>query len=132
MVPQDVLHWLQTQYPDEYEKAVPSDLVNSQLETAHKKLLKHITTELTKSTRMDPNTEHPVGGLLGVLRKVFNYAQLAHPSASFSPMMEFPPANPNLSEVVEASDAVRLRILRQVRFDIKTKQTLDMVLCANG
>jgi len=132
MVPQDVLHWLQTQYPDEYEKAVPSDLVNSQLETAQKKLLKHITTELTKSTRMDPNTGHPVGGLLGVLRKGFNYAQVGHPSASFGPMMEFPPANPNLTEVVEASDAVRLRILRQVRFDIKTKQTLDMVLCANG
>jgi len=132
MVPQDVLYWLQIQYPNEYEKAVPSDLVNSQLETAQKKLLKHITTELTKSTRMDPNTGHPVGGLLGVLRKGFNYAQVGRPSANFGPMMEFPPANPNLTEVVEASDAVRLRILRQVRFDTKTNQTLDMVLCANG
>jgi len=132
MVPQDVLHWLQTQYPDEYEKAVPSDLVNSQLEAAQKKLLKHITTELAKSTRMDPNTGHPVGGLLGVLRKGFNYAQVGRPSANFGPMMEFPPANPNLIEVVEASDAVRLRILRQVRFDTKTNQRLDMVLCSNG
>src|SRR5699024_7714464 len=132
MVPQDVLHWLQTQYPDEYEKAVPSDLVNSQLEAAQKKLLKHITTELAKSTRMDPNTGHPVGGLLGVLRKGFNYAQVGRPSANFGPMMEFPPANPNLIEVVEASDAVRLRILRQVRFDTKTNQKLDMVLCSNG
>src|SRR5699024_4935054 len=41
-------------------------------------------------------------------------------------------ANPNLTDVVEASGAVRLRILRQVRFDTKTNETLDMVLCANG
>src|SRR5699024_8229230 len=58
--------------------------------------------------------------------------QPGRPAAMFGPMMEFPPANPNLTEVVEASDAVRLRILRQVRFDTKTTQTLDMVLCANG
>lgn len=132
MVPQDVLYWLQTQYPDEYEKAVPSDLVNSQLETAQKKLLVHITKELAKTTRMDPNTGHPVGGLLGVLRRGFHYAQVGRPAAMFGPMMEFPPANPNLTEVVEASDAVRLRILRQIRFDTKTKATLDIVLTANG
>src|SRR5699024_9936352 len=132
MVPQDVLHWLATQYPDEYEKAVPSDLVNSQLETAQKKLLTHITKELAKTTRMDPNTGHPVGGLLGVLRRGFNYAQTGRPTASFGALMEFPPANPNLTEVVEASDAVRLRVLRQVRFDTKTNSTLDIVLCANG
>src|SRR5699024_9194026 len=132
MVPQDVLRWLATQYSDEYEKAVPSDLVNSQLETAQKKLLTHITRELAKKTRMDANTGHPVGGLLGVLRKGFTYAQVGRPAATFGPMMEFPPANPNLTEVVEASDAVRLRILRQVRFDTKTNETLDMVLTANG
>lgn len=132
MVPQDVLHWLQTQYPDEYDKAVPSDLVNSQLETAQKKLLTHITKELAKSTRMDPTTGHPVGGLLGVLRRGFHYAQVGRPTAMFGPMMEFPPANPNLTEVMEASDAVRLRILHQVRFDTKTNSTLDIVLTANG
>ena len=26
LVPGDVLHWLATQYPDEYEKAIPADL----------------------------------------------------------------------------------------------------------
>lgn len=39
LVPQDVLHWLSTQYPDEYEKAVPSDLVNTPRAAAEKKLL---------------------------------------------------------------------------------------------
>lgn len=132
MVPEDVLHWLSTQYPDEYEKAVPADLVNGQRTDAEKKLLLHITKELAKATRMDATTGHPVGGLLGVLRKGFTYAQVGRPAAKFGPMMEFPPANPNLTEVVEAADAVRLRILRQVRFDTTSNDTIDVVLTANG
>src|SRR4051794_32639878 len=68
MVPADVLHWLSNQYPDEYEKAVPSDLTNGTLELAQHKLLDHIIKELRKTTKMDPITGHPVGGLLGVLR----------------------------------------------------------------
>lgn len=132
MVPGDVLHWLSTQYPDEYEKAVPADLVNSQKTDAEKKLLLHITKELAKATKMDATTGHPIGGLLGVLRKGFAYAQVGRPAAKFGPMMEFPPANPNLTEVVEASNAVRLRILRQVRFDTTSNDTIDVVLTANG
>jgi type I restriction enzyme R subunit len=132
MVPKDVLHWLRTQYPDEYEKAVPGDLVNGQKTDAEHKLLEHITKELAKTTKMDPTTGHPVGGLLGVLRKGFTYAQVGRPAAKFGPMMAFSPANPNLTEVVEAAAAVRLRILRQVRFDTTSSETLDVVLTANG
>lgn len=132
MVPGDVLHWLSVQYPDEYEKAVPSDLVNEQKTESERKLLSHITKELAKTTRMDPTTGHPVGGLLGVLRKGFSYAQIGRPTAKFGPMMAFPPANPNLTEVVEAAESVRLRILRQVRFDAKTNESIDLVLLANG
>lgn len=132
LVPGDVLHWLATQYPDEYEKAVPGDLVNGQKTAAERKLLQHITKELAKTTRMDPTTGHPVGGLLGVLRKGFTYAQVGRPAAKFGPMMAFPPANPNLTEVVEAAAAVRLRVLRQVRFDTTTNDSIDVVLTANG
>lgn len=132
VVSDDVLHWLSTQYPDEYEKAVPADLVNGQKTDAEKKLLLHITKELAKTTKMDPITGHPVGGLLGVVRKGFTYAQVGRPAAKFGPLMAFPPANPNLTEVVEAAAAVRLRILRQVRFDTTTNETLDVVLTANG
>ncbi|GAB2835463.1 type I restriction endonuclease subunit R [Streptomyces daliensis] len=132
MVPTDVLHWLATQYPDEYEKAVPGDLVGEQKADAERKLLEHITKELAKVTRMDPTTGHPVGGLLGVLRKGFSYAQIGRPAAKFGAMMAFPPANPNLTEVVEAAGSVRLRILRQVRFDTKTNESIDVVLIANG
>lgn len=132
MVPVDVLHWLITQYPNEFEKAVPGDLVGEQKADAERKLLGHITKELAKTTRMDPTTGHPVGGLLGVLRKGFSYAQIGSPTAKFGPMVEFPPANPNLIEVVDAADSVRLRILRQVRFDTKTNESIDVVLLANG
>lgn len=132
LVPADVLHWLATQYPDEYEKAVPWDLTGAPRSAAETKLLMHLTKELAKTTRMDPTTGYPVGGLLGVLRKGFSYAQVGRPTANFGPMMAFPPANPNLTEVIEASDAVRLRVLRQVRFDTTTNETLDVVLTANG
>ena len=132
MVPADVLYWLATQYPDEYEKAVPEDLVGEQKAVAERKLLEHITKELAKATRMDPTTGHPVGGLLGVLRKGFSYAQIGRPAAKFGPMMAFPPANPNLTDVVEAAAAVRLRVLRQVRFDTNTNESIDVVLLANG
>lgn len=132
MLPADALHWLATQYPDEYEKAVPGDMVGEQRSDAERKLLDHVTKELAKATRMDPTTGHPVGGLLGVLRKGFAYAQIGRPTAKFGPMMAFPPANPNLLEVVEAAASVRLRILRQVRFDTKTNESIDVVLLANG
>lgn len=132
MVPRDVLSWLAAQYPDEYEKAVPADLVNGQRDAAERKLLEHITKELAKTTRMDPTTGHPVGGLLGVLRKGFSYAQVGRPAATFGPMVIFPPANPNLTEVREQAEAVVLRVLRQVRFDTATTETIDVVLTANG
>jgi type I restriction enzyme R subunit len=132
VAPADVLHWLAAQYPDEYEKAVPGDLAGEQRTDAERKLLEHVTKELAKTTRMDPTTGHPVGGLLGVLRKGFSYAQIGHSAAKFGPMMAFPPSNPNLTEVVEAAAAVRLRILRQVRFDTKTNESIDVVLLANG
>jgi len=131
LVPGDVLHWLSTQYPHEYEKAIPADLTDGQLDKAERGLLTHLTKELSKATRVD-TTGKPVGGLLGVLRTGFTYAQVGRPSAKFGPMMEFPPANPELVEVAEASDAVRLRVMRQVRFDATTKETIDVVLCANG
>ena len=131
LVPGDVLHWLSTQYPDEYDKAIPADLPDGQRDKAERGLLTHLTKELSKATRVD-TTGKPVGGLLGVLRTGFTYAQVGRPSAKFGPMMEFPPANPELVEVAEASDAVRLRVMRQVRFDATTKETIDVVLCANG
>lgn len=132
MIPGDVLHWLATQYPDEYEKAVPATLLNGALQVAQTKLLEHLVKELAKTTSMDPITGHPTGGLLGVLRKGFSFAQVGHPTAKFGPLMAFPPANPNLLSVAEQANAVRLRVMRQVRFDTASSGTIDVVLTANG
>ena len=132
LVPGDVLHWLATQYPDDYEKAIPADLMGRPRDTAERALLTHLTKELGKTSRIDTTTGKTVGGLLGVLRTGFTYAQVGRPAAKFGPMIVFPPARPELIEVSEASDAVRLRVMRQVRFDITTNETIDVVLCANG
>lgn len=132
MVPGDVLDWLQSQYPDEYEKAVPSDLPASSLLQAQTKLLDHIIKELVKVTKMDPISGHPVGGLLGMVRKGFKYSQVGRPTATFGPLMAFPPANPQLISVMEQATAVKLRVLRQVRFDTNTSDEIDVVLTANG
>ena len=132
LVPGDVLHWLATQYPDEYEKAIPADLTGHPRDAAERALLTHLTKELGKTSRIDTTTGKTVGGLLGVLRTGFTYAQVGRPAAKFGPMIVFPPARPELIDVSEASDAVRLRVMRQVRFDITTNETIDVVLCANG
>ena len=132
LVPGDVLHWLATQYPDEYEKAIPADLTGRPRDAAERALLTHLTKELGKTSRIDTTTGKTVGGLLGVLRTGFSYAQVGRPAAKFGPMIVFPPARPELIDVSEASDAVRLRVMRQVRFDITTNETIDVVLCANG
>lgn len=132
LVPGDLLHWLATQYPDEYEKAIPADLTGRPRDTAERALLTHLTKELGKTSRIDTTTGKTVGGLLGVLRTGFTYAQVGRPAAKFGPMIVFPPARPELIDVSEASDAVRLRVMRQVRFDTTTNETIDVVLCANG
>lgn len=132
LIPNDVLHWLSTQYPEEYEKAIPADLADGPRTSAERSLLNNLTSQLNKQTRLDTTTGAPVGGLLGVLRTGFSYAQVGRPTAKFGPMMAFPPANPELTEVTEASDAVRLRVMRQVRFDTTTNESIDVVLCANG
>ncbi|WP_326745320.1 type I restriction endonuclease subunit R [Streptomyces sp. NBC_01760] len=106
--------------------------MNGALDLAQKKLLDHVLKELGKPTKMDAITGHPMGGLLGVLRKGFSYAQVGRPTAKFGPLMAFPPANPQLTSVVDQADAVKLRVLRQVRFDTKTTETIDVVLTANG
>ena len=132
LVPGDVLHWLATQYPGEYEKAIPADLTGRPRDAAERALLAHLTKELGKTSRIATTTGKTVGGLLGVLRTGFTYAQVGRPAAKFGPMIVFPPARPELIEVAEASDAVRLRVMRQVRFDTTTNETIDVVLCANG
>lgn len=132
LYPADVLEWLSTQYPDEYEKAVPADAAEATRATAERKLLEYIADRLETRTRKDPQTGRTLGGLLGTLREGFKYAQVGARSASFGPMVAFPPANPLVKTATERAEKNILRVLRQVHFDPKTNETLDLVLTVNG
>ena len=132
LYPADVLEWLSTQYPDEYEKAVPADAAEATRATAERKLLEYIADRLETRTRKDPQTGRTLGGLLGTLREGFKYAQVGARSASFGPMVAFPPANPLVKTATERAEKNILRVLRQVHFDPKTNETIDLVLTVNG
>ena len=132
LYPADVLRWLSTQYPDEYAKAVPSEAGEATREVAERKLLEHIAGRLESKTKKDPQSGRTVGGLLGTLREGFKYSQVAARSASFGPMVAFPPANPLLTQVAERANDNILRVIQQVHFDPKTNETIDLVLTVNG
>lgn len=132
LYPADVLEWLSTQYPDEYENAVPADAAGATRANAEHKLLEYIADRLETRTRKDPQTGRTLGGLLGTLREGFKYAQVGARSASFGPMVAFPPANPLVKTATERAGKNILRVLRQVHFDPKTNETVDLVLTVNG
>ena len=54
LVPGDVLHWLSTQYPDEYDKAIPADLTNGQRDKAERDLLVHLTKRPASTRQGNP------------------------------------------------------------------------------
>ena len=128
----DVLEWLSTRYPEEYAKAVPADVPEATREVAQRKLLERVAEQLESKTRKDPQSGRTLGGLLGTVREGFKYAQVGARSASFGPMVAFPPANPLLEKVAERAQDNILRVIRQVHFDPKTNETIDLVLTVNG
>lgn len=132
LYPADVLSWLKTQYPDEYDKAVPADATEPSRQVAERKLLEFIAKRLESKTKKGPQSGRTLGGLLGTLREGFKYAQVGARSASFGPMVAFAPANPLLTGVQEQADRNVLRVIRQVHFDPKSNETIDLVLTVNG
>ncbi|TVS23110.1 type I restriction endonuclease subunit R [Corynebacterium sanguinis] len=134
LFPEDVLHWLSTQFPDEYEKAVPSDLTGEALATAQRKLLQQLAHRLDTPVKVDPNSGRTTGGLLGTLFEGFKYSQVGRRSASFKDMVAFPPAHPLLVSEQQRADENRLRVIRQVHFDSApgANDTIDLVLLVNG
>lgn len=128
----DVLYWLQTQYPDEFEKAVPSSLTGTNRQVAVNKLLDRLVEKLGSTPRLTARTKKVSGGLLGTLRDGFSHSQLGRQKATFPEMVTFFPENPLYTDVAARARANRLRVLRQVRFDTKSTETLDLVLTVNG
>ncbi|HAT1211841.1 type I restriction endonuclease subunit R [Corynebacterium striatum] len=132
LFPADVLHWLSTQYPEDYAKAVPQDAPEATRENAQRLLLEYVAKRLESATRKDAQTGRIRGGLLGTLREGFKYAQPNARSATFGPMVAFPPANPLSVSAAKRAQDNRLRIIRQVHFDNTSGETLDLVATVNG
>lgn len=132
LFPADVLHWLSTQYPEDYAKAVPQDAPEATRENAQRLLLEYVAKRLESATRKDAQTGRIRGGLLGTLREGFKYAQPNTRSATFGPMVAFPPANPLSVTASKRAEENRLRIIRQVHFDTTSGETLDLVATVNG
>lgn len=132
LFPADVLHWLSTQYPEDYAKAVPEDAPEATRENAQRLLLEYVAKRLESATRKDAQTGRIRGGLLGTLREGFKYAQTNARSAAFGPMVAFPPANPLSMSAAKRAQENRLRIIRQVHFDPSSNETIDLVATVNG
>ncbi len=128
----DVLAWLQDQYPDEFEKAVPSNLAGIDRQVAVNKLLDRLVEKLDSTPRIRARTKKVAGGLLGTLRDGFSHSQRGRQKATFKNMVAFYPENPLYTDVTEKAKMNRLRVLRQVRFDVESNHTLDLVLTVNG
>ena len=128
----DVLYWLETQYPEEYAKAVPESLAGIQRDVYVSKLLDRLTEMLDKTPILNNKTKKVQHGLLGTLRGGFSHSQRGQMKATFGPLVAFYPENPLYTNAIEDAQKNRLRVLRQVPFDTKGTDTLDLVLTVNG
>lgn len=129
----DALWWLRTRYPDEYVKAVPEHLSDAERALAENSLIKGLVRSLNRKPTADRTKGGSRGRLMGTLRNGFSHKSMAvGTSATFDGMVTFPPANPVVDTVAKHAELNRLRVIRQVRFDTKTNQTLDIVLLVNG
>lgn len=128
----DVLAWLQEQYPDEFEKAVPAGLTGTDRQVAVNKLLDRLVEKLDSTPKLTARTKKVAGGLLGTLRDGFTHSQRGRQKATFKKMVAFYPENPLYTDVTAKAKTNRLRVLRQVRFDVNSTETLDLVLTING
>lgn len=128
----DVLYWIETQYPEEYAKAVPESLTGTQRDVYVSKLLNRLTEMLDKTPILNNKTKKVQHGLLGTLRGGFSHSQRGQMKATFGPLVAFYPENPLYTNAIEDAQKNRLRVLRQVPFDTTGTDTLDLVLTVNG
>ncbi|RNM05431.1 type I restriction endonuclease subunit R [Micrococcus sp. RIT608] len=128
----DALHWMSTQFPDEYAKAVDPSLTGGGRTAAEHRLLTALSTAIGQKVRVDKATGAVATGLLKVLRTGFKHTQTSGRTADFPEMVTFPPANPDLVKEAERASQNRLRVIRQVHFDTKSNETIDIVLVVNG
>lgn len=128
----DALEWLQTNYPEQYEIAVPSEEGHVVKRLAEDRLLRRIGDVIKSPSTVNQRNGRIEGGLLGLLRTGFTVTVLGQGTAKFGGMAAFTPQNPHNTGEIERAATNKLRVIQQVHFDTKGKDTIDLVLLVNG
>lgn len=132
LFPEDVLHWLQTQYPEQYERAIPPTANDVERQSRERRLLNRLTKELDLTPILDGITRKVNGGLLGTLRDGFTFTQTDLGTVNFPDMAGFFPYDPAKTDVIDKAKENRLRVLQQVHFEKGGGGEIDLVLLVNG
>lgn len=132
LFPEDVLHWLKTQHPEEYERAIPPTANDVERKSRERRLLNRLTKELDHTPILDGITKKVNGGLLGTLRDGFSFTQADLGTVNFPDMAGFFPYDPAKTDVIDKAKENRLRVLQQVHFEKGGLGEIDLVLLVNG
>ncbi|AUM16934.1 MULTISPECIES: type I restriction endonuclease subunit R [Rhodococcus] len=119
LFPEDVFGWLADTQPQQLVKRVKPDLTGKALERARQGVL----ATLAKALDADPKAN---GGTLSVLRRGFKDL-----NAQFS-MCQFRPNTSLNATTAKRYEAVRLRVMRQVRYSTRHHNSIDLVFFVNG
>jgi type I restriction enzyme R subunit len=119
LFPADVLAWLAETQPQEVSKVVKV----GDSEVSKVRAEKALVQRLAKSLDLPLANG---GGALNVLRKGFKVG-----SAKFE-MCQFKPADSLNAATLEKYSKVRLRVMRQVHYSKKNRNSIDLVLFVNG
>jgi type I restriction enzyme R subunit len=119
LYPEDVLTWLAETQPQEFSKFVKV----GDSETSKARAENALVQRLAKSLDL-PLVNG--GGALNVLRKGFKDG-----SAKFD-MCQFKPADSLNAATLERYSKVRLRVMRQVHYSKRNRNSIDLVFFVNG
>ena len=119
LYPPDLFAWLEDTQPDQWAKIVKPDATDAQQHKAKEALLDRVVKVLN-------NPLNAGGGTLNLLRKGFSTG-----AAKFK-MAEFKPATTLNPDATARYQAMRLRVMQQVRYSTKHGNSIDLVLFVNG
>ena len=119
LYPPDLFAWLEDTQPDQWAKIVKPDATDAQQHKAKEALLDRVVKVLN-------NPLNAGGGTLNLLRKGFSTG-----AAKFK-MAEFKPATTLNPDATQRYEAMRLRVMQQVRYSTKNTNSIDLVLFVNG
>lgn len=119
LFPADVLAWLADTQPQEFSKVIKA----GDSETAKARAENALVQRLAKSLELPLANG---GGALNVLRKGFKDG-----SSKFD-MCQFKPADALNAATLEKYAKVRLRVMRQVHYSNKNRNSIDLVFFVNG